>query len=146
MAASTVRAIMTGIETRLETINSPRMRAKATSSAAVDVPSGGGYAIVGVPETIDYHRTMGNGRIQMPVRVLVLTSAADERTGQLLLADFANPAGDASVLAAIEGGKTLGGEVEDCIVQSFRSLGLVTVGDGKYIGGEFLLAVIARGA
>jgi hypothetical protein len=147
MAAATLRGIAAGIETRLETITSPRVRASNISPDSVDVPTGGAYGIVGLPEEVAYHRTMGNGRIEPVFTATILVSAAGPaRVQQLLLADFMNPAGASSVRAAIEGDKTLGGAVEDCIVTRSRTLGQVTVGQNTYLGAEFFLQIIALGA
>jgi hypothetical protein len=147
MAASTLRAIMLGIETRLETITG--LRASNISPDSIDVPSGGGYAVVGAPDVDDYHATMGNGRVSLSPAVTVLVSSSSGRAGQLLLADYADFAGAKSVRAAIEADKTLGGAVEDCIVTSFAVLGLVRATPSsqlEYLGGRFALSIIGRGA
>ena len=144
MAAATIVGLMTGIETRLETITG--LRAKDTAPDAIEVPSGGGYAFVGLPETVDYHRTMGNGRIEPQFTVTVFVSAAPSRIGQALLAGYMNPAGATSIRAAIEADKTLGGNADDCVVMRARTIGRVNVGDLTYLGAEFTLQTIALGA
>jgi hypothetical protein len=144
MTASTIAAIMTGIETRLETITG--LRAKDTAPDTVDVPAGGGYAFVGLPERVDYHRTMGNGRIDPVFTITVFVSASPTRIAQALLAGYMNPAGPTSIRAAVEVDKTLGGAVEDCAVMAARTIGRVDAGDLTYLGAEFTLQTIALGA
>lgn len=145
MTASTITSLMSGIETRLETITG--LRAKDTSPDSVEIPSGGGFAVVGLPPDIEYHSTMGNGRFRPEFTVTVLVSAAaPRRVGQLLLAAYMNPAGSTSVRAAIEGDTTLGGAAEDCKVMRARVLGEVPVGEVIYLAAEFTLLTIALGA
>lgn len=144
MTAATIAGLMTGIETRLATITG--LRAKDTSPDSIDVPAGGGYAFVGLPERVEYHRTMGNGRIEPQFTVTVFVSATPARIGQALLAGYMNPAGDTSIRAAIEGDKSLGGTADDCVVMSARVIGRVEVGEMTYLGAEFTLQTIALGA
>lgn len=144
MAAATIAAIMTGIETRLETITG--LRAKNTAPDTIEVPSGGGYAFVGLPERVEYHRTMGNGRIEPQFTVTIFVTATPSRVGQTLLAGYMDPASATSVRAAVEGDKTLGGAVDDCVVMAARVIGRVNVGDVTYLGAEFTLQTIALGA
>jgi hypothetical protein len=145
MTAATISAIMSGIETRLETITG--LRASDTSPDAIEVPSGGGYAVVGLPEVVNFHRTMGNGRIEPEFSVTVFVSAAaPRRVGQLLLADYLNPAGATSIRAAIEGDKSLGGAVHDCVVMRARVIGVAKVGEIEYLAAEWTLQTIALGA
>lgn len=138
--ASTIAQIMGGVETRLATISG--LNTGDVSPSQVTPP----YAFVSVPQIDNYHATMGRARITLPLQVTVLVSAAADRDGQLKLAGYANPTGATSVVTAVEGDKTLGGLVEDCIVRSFRPLGLDEVGAIGYFGGVFDLAVISLGA
>ncbi|TDE40501.1 hypothetical protein E1295_31880 [Nonomuraea mesophila] len=137
--APTIAAIMQGIETRLETIAG--LRVSSYVADQINPPQ----AFVGVPEIPDYHATMRRARITVEPTVTVLVSAALDRVGQMKLAEFANPDGALSVVAAIEGDRKLGGVVDDCIVASFRPLGLEEVGLIGYYGGVFALRVAARG-
>lgn len=142
--AATILQVMQGLETRLATITSPRLRVSDTVPDQIDPATTGGYAIVGVPP-IEYRRTMGRGTYELPFTVTVLTSAAVSRVGQENLAAFANPTGSASVITAIEADKTLGGIVPDLVVDTFRPLGLDEVGVIGYYGGLFTLRVFASG-
>lgn len=137
--APSIVDVMTGIEARLETI--PGLRTSEYIPDQINPP----VAIVGVPPIPDYHVTMGRGRFLLEPTVTILVSAALDRTGQRALAEYANPTGERSIVAAIEADKTLGGAVHDCIVVSFNPLGLEDVGSIDYYGGIFTLRVVASG-
>lgn len=140
MAAPTILQVMQGIETRLATITG--LRVNDVIPDQINPPQ----AIVGVPPIPRYHATMQRGRFQLEPTVTVLVSAALDRVGQEALAEYANPTGAKSIITAIEADKTLGGVVDDCIVTSFRPLGLEEVGLIGYYGGVFDLQVIAQGS
>jgi len=140
MAAPTILQVMQGIETRLATISG--LRTSEFIADQINPPQ----ALVGVPTIPRYHATMQRGRFQLEPTVTVFVSAALDRVGQQLLAEYANPTGTKSIIAAIEGDKTLGGIVDDCNVISFRPLGMVAVGVAEYLAGEFDLQAIAQGS
>lgn len=144
MAAPTLAQVMTGLETRLDTITG--LRASDISPDQVNVSANASVAIVGVPTIPRYHATMGRGKMDFQFSVTVLVSAQLDRAGQQRLAGFANPTGPTSVVAAIEADKNLGGVVDDCQVVSFRPLGLEEVNQIGYYGGEFVVEVIATGS
>ena len=139
MAAPTIAQILAGVETRLATIDG--LRVSDIVPDQINPPA----AIVGVPEIPDYHATQRRGYFIVSPTVTVLVSAALDRVGQMKLADYASPAGALSVVSAIEADRTLGGVVDDCIVTSFRPLGLEEVGLIGYYGGLFTLRVAAQG-
>ena len=140
MAAPTIRQILERLEQRLESIDGLRVTAYVADQ--VNPPQ----AVIGVPPIPSYHRTMGRGLIQLNPTVTVLVSAALDRAGQLMLADYANPTGTKSIVQAIESDKTLGGIVDDCMVVDFTPLGLEQAGLVGYYGGVFTLQVHAQGA
>lgn len=137
--APTIEAVMAGIEDRLATIDG--LRTSDVVADQINPPQ----AVVGVPTIPNYHQTMRRGTFQIEPTVTVLVSAALDQTGQRKLASYANPAGPSSIIAAIEGDKTLGGVVDDTILQEFRPLGLDEVGIVGYYGGVFTLRVLASG-
>ncbi|MBT2213462.1 hypothetical protein [Actinomadura sp. NEAU-AAG7] len=103
-------------------------------------------AIVGVPPIESYHATMARGRATYDTTIYILVSAALDRTGQEALASYADPTGPRSVISAIYGDRTLGGVAEDCLVRSFRPLGVEEVGQIGYYGGSFELRIITAGS
>lgn len=137
--APTIRQVLLGIEARLATI--PGLQTSPVMPDQITPPA----AFVGLPAIPNYHATMGRGRFDLEPTVTVLVSATISKDGQLALADYANPTGTTSVLAALESDRTLGGVVEDCIVIDFRPLGMEEVGLIGYFGGVFTLRAIASG-
>lgn len=140
MAAPSVLQIMQGIEARLKTISGLRVTSYVADQ--INPPQ----AVVGVPPIESYRATMQRGRFVLQPQVYVFVSAVLDRVGQSQLAAFADVSGATSIPAAIEGDRTLGGLVEDCVVDSFRPLGMEEVGLIGYYGGVFELRVIAPGA
>lgn len=137
--APSIEDIMLGIEARLGTIDG--LRVSEVIQDQINPPQ----AMVGVPPIPNYHATMGRGKFTVEPTVTLFVSAGVDRVGQLALAEYANPTGAKSVVAAIEGDRTLGGVVDDCIVIDFQPLGLEEVGQIGYYGGTFRLRVVASG-
>lgn len=137
--APTINNIMAGIENRLATISG--LRTSDIVADQINPPQ----AIVGIPTISNYHMTMRRGTFDINPTVTVLVSASLSTTGQRALAEYANPTGGKSIIAAIEGDKTLGGAVDDTILTEFRPLGLDEVGVVGYYGGVFTLRVLASG-
>lgn len=130
---------MEGIGTRLETISG--LRVDAFMANQINPPA----ALVGVPPIEQYRSAMQRGQFQLSPVVYIFVSATLDRIGQQLLASYADVTGDNSIPLAIEGDRTLGGVVDDCVVTSFRPLGMDEVGQIGYYGGIFDLLVLARG-
>lgn len=139
MAAPTIQQILEGIEARLDTVTG--LRTSAFVADQINPPA----ALVGVPPIDNYRSTMRRGRFQLTPVVYVFVSATLDRVGQYQLASFADVTGDNSIPLAIEGDRSLGGLVEDCVVTGFRPLGMDEVGQIGYYGGVFDLLVIAAG-
>lgn len=137
--AATLAQIMTGVETRLQTIAG--LRTNDVSPGSITPPC----AIVGVPP-VDYDRAMAGGLMELHMTITVLVSAAMDRAGQQALAAYANATGSSSVKAAIDAGPTLGGVVDGCKVENFRPLGLEEVGQIGYFGGVFEIYVFGSGS
>lgn len=138
--APTIAAIMAGIETRLATISG--LRVNDVDPYNPTPP----FAFVGMPDNIDYHATMGRGKAVLNFTITVGTSSVSDRSGQLALADYASFTGTKSIIGAIEGDRTLGGVVDDCVVTGFRKVdGFITLGQATYFGGIFSVMVAATG-
>lgn len=140
MPAPTILQVIQGIDARLATISG--LRHNAFNADQINPP----HAIVGVPPIENYRQTMQRGRFLLQPQVYILVSAALDRVGQAALAGYANVTGATSIPAAIEADRTLGGVAEDCVVDSFRPLGMEEVGLIGYYGGVFELRVIALGS
>ncbi|HET6737749.1 MAG TPA: hypothetical protein VFH76_02410 [Kribbella sp.] len=139
MAAPTIAEVMQGFETRLLTIEG--LRVASYIADQINPPQ----ATIGVPP-VDYHKTFQRGRMQLDGEIYVFVSGVLDRVGQSLLAEYANPTGAKSVIAAVYGDKSLGGVVEDTFIRSFRPLGMEEVGLIGYFGGVFEWSVVAQGS
>jgi hypothetical protein len=139
MTAPTLKAILLGVEARLATIAG--LRTSAIVPEAISPP----HALVGLPPIPTYRSTMSRGTYELDLTVTVLVSAGISRIGQMMLADYASVSGALSIPLAIEADRTLGGTVDDCVVTSFRPLGLDEVGVISYYGGVFNLKTLASG-
>lgn len=138
--AATIPQIMTKLGERLATVDGLR-----GTSYAPDNPSPP-VAFPLVPAIPSYREAMRRGVYVLPFQIALLTGAQLDRTGQERLALFASPTGAASVRAALEDGdRTLGGLVDDLIVDGFDPNGLQEVGLINYYGGVFSLRVMAPG-
>lgn len=139
--AATIPQIMTGLKGRLATISG--LRALDYAPDSPNPPC----AFPLVPPIPSYREAMGRGTYMVTVQIVVLTGAQLDRTGQRALAGFANPTGSTSIRAALEDtDKTLGGIVNDLVVDNFDPNGLQEVGLVGYYGGIFNVRVIASGA
>ena len=139
MAAPSIVQVMAGIETQLKTITG--LRTDQGIPEQISTP----MAIVGVPDIPSYHESFAHGHLLIHPTVTILVSKAYSRTAQIALASYANPTGATSIHTAIEADKTLGGIVDDVIVESFHPLNVEEVGLIGYVGGVFQLKVICKG-
>jgi hypothetical protein len=130
-----LEAILGAIETRLDTIQG--LSVGDMVPAAINPPQ----AVVGVPEIGDYHTGVAALRTVLRPTITVLVSSAMTALGQHQLARYADLAGPQSIPALILADRTLGGVVSDCLVRSFRPLGLQDVGIVGYFGGVFTLSL-----
>ena len=143
--AATIPEIMAGLKDRLNTV--PGLRATEYAPDNPNPPC----AFPLVPAIPSYRETMRGATYIIPFRIVVLTGAQLERAGQKALAGYANPTGTQSIRAAIEGDRattgvqTLGGIVQDVVVDGFDPDGLQEVGLVAYYGGTFAVRVIASG-
>lgn len=139
MAAPTILQVMQGIETRLATITG--LQTAYYVADQINPPQ----VVVGPPPIENYRATFGRGRFVIEPQVFILVSATLDKVGQAQLAGFADVSGATSIPAAIEGDRTLGNIVHECVVDSFRPLGMDEVGLIGYYGGVFDLRVVAPG-
>lgn len=139
MTAPSILDVMKGLEERLATIDG--LRTSEYVKDQINPP----MAVVGVPNIENYRTAFQRGTFLIRPEVYILVSNVLDRVGQAALAGYADATGDTSIVAAIEGDRTLGGRVDDCVVDSFRVLGWEEVGVIGYYGGCFELRVIASG-
>lgn len=133
-----LEVILEAIETRLATIVG--LNVGDLVPTAINPPQ----AVVRVPDIPDYTSALQGRRPILHPTVMVLVSSAISVAGQRKLARYATPVGDESIPACIHADRTLGGAVDDCIVERFRPFGLQEVGIIRYFGGEFTFTVLPK--
>lgn len=92
-------------------------------------------------ETILYHRTMRTPLTEMTFTVTVIVCKADSRSAQAQVDPYVSASGTYSVKAAIEGDRTLGGKVDDLIVNSAGGYQIISAEDGDYLSVDFNVTV-----
>lgn len=132
-----VGTIRTGLATRLGTISGLR-----SSSFVPDNPTPP-IAVV-VPERVDFDTAMGRGLDTLTFNVVVIAQRASERGAQNLLDGYCSSTGSASIKAAIEADKTLGGSASDCRVTSMTTYGPLVIGEVTYLAATFQVSVLAN--
>ncbi|MDG4796212.1 hypothetical protein [Micromonospora sp. WMMD1082] len=138
--ASDLADIMEALGKRIDTVDG--LRGYGYAPDGLPVPC----AFPLVPAIPSYQLAMKRGTYQLAFSVVVLTSAQLDRVGQPALARFANPTGPQSIRAALaDGDRTLGGLINDLVVDSFDPDGLEQLGYGAYYGGAFSVRVYASG-
>ena len=132
-------AILTGLTDRLLTVDG------LTVTRFLPQQPSPPHAAIGVPDVSEYRSTMNRGYWTPTPTITVFTSVADSEYGQEQLIAFAEPVGPSSLIQAIELDRTLGGTVADCVVQSFESQGLQSIGSIECYVGTFQLICVATG-
>jgi hypothetical protein len=132
---ATLEEILGALEARLDTIQG--LNIGDMVPASINPPQ----AVVGVPPIPDYHTGLVARRPILQPTITVLTSSAMNALGQHRLARYADTDGPESIPALILADRTLGEVVSDCLVRSFRPLGLQEVGVINYFGGVFVLSL-----
>lgn len=126
-------AVRDGLKVRLETITG--LRAHDTVPGTVNPPA----AIVEPSPPFTYHEAMGSTSplATFRFRVHVLVTAVSDRAGQDKLDAYCSTSGASSVRAAIEGDRTLGGTVADCVVLTCDEYGTAEAGSNTYYSATF---------
>lgn len=104
----------------------------------------GPYVQVFGPEEVSFHRSMSStGHSDWTIKVQVGVPLTSDRGAQELLDRMLESSGAASIKAAIEADKTLGGTVQDCVVTGASGYGQYVTAQGDVLGCEFLVLVLA---
>jgi hypothetical protein len=130
--------LRTGLANRLATISGLR-----SSSYIPDNPQPP-VAIV-MPGRITYDTAFGRGSDEYQFTIMLIVGRVADRASQTNLDAYCASSGSASVKAAIEGDRSLGGTALDCRVTAMTSQGSMSIGDVTYHTAEFSVTVIAAG-
>jgi hypothetical protein len=130
--------LRTGLANRLATISGLR-----SSSYIPDNPQPP-VAIV-MPGRITYDTAFGRGSDEYEFTITLVVGRVADRASQTNLDAYCASSGSASVKAAIEGDRSLGGTALDCRVTEMTNQGSLAIGDVTYHTAEFSVTVIAAG-
>ena len=135
-STTTVSQIKTGLAANLATVSG--LRAYAYQPDNVNTPFA--WPLL---DSIQYNGAMGGGLITHKFTVSVVVGRSAERTAQTLLDGYLSYKGATSIRAAIESDRTLGGVVQDLIVESADNISTLEANDATYLAIDFVVTVYA---
>lgn len=129
--------VRSGLATNLSTL--PNLRVFDYMPDSVTPP----VAVVGFPDEWSFDVAMNRGLDEMPnIPIYLLFGKASDRAAQELLSVYVAARGDASVKAAVEADKTLGGACDDLWVSKATDFRIYPVGSSEYLGCRFLVNIV----
>jgi hypothetical protein len=135
-STTTVSQIKTGLAANLATVSG--LRAYAYQPDNVNTPFA--WPLL---DSIQYNGAMGGGLITHKFTVSVVVGRSAERTAQTLLDGYLSYKGATSIRQAIESDRTLGGVVQDLIVESANNISTLEANDATYLAIDFVVTVYA---
>jgi len=132
-----VKAIRVALATRLSATG---LTVHATAPGQVNPPTA---VIIPNRPAILYVQGLG-GETTVNLLAVVLTSAADDASGQDLIDDYVSSSGVRSINAAVQADPTLGGVVESASVLQVSTYGLVDWAGLQYMGASFAVEIYAH--
>ena len=135
-STTTVSQIKAGLAANLATVSG--LRAYAYQPDNVNTPFA--WPLL---ESIQYNGAMGGGLITHQFTISVVVGRSAERTAQTLLDGYLSYKGATSIRQAIESDRTLGGVVQDLIVESANNISTLEANDATYLAIDFVVTVYA---
>ena len=135
-STTTVSQIKTGLAANLATVSG--LRAYAYQPDNVNTPFA--WPLL---DSIQYNGAMGGGLITHKFTISVVVGRSAERTAQTLLDGYLSYKGAISIRQAIESDRTLGGVVQDLIVESANNISTLEANDATYLAIDFVVTVYA---
>jgi hypothetical protein len=135
-STTTVSQIKTGLAANLATVSG--LRAYAYQPDNVNTPFA--WPLL---DSIQYNGAMGGGLITHKFTVSVVVGRSAERTAQTLLDGYLSYKGSLSIRQALESDRTLGGVVQDLIVESANNISTLEANDATYLAIDFVVTVYA---
>ena len=135
-----VESIGTALGVRLETITGLRVYNPAELPKKInEFPC----ALI-MPGTVSYHDVhAGAAYLTITYRVIIAVANQDQPDKLNKLLDYIEPTGTYSVVAAIEGDRTLGSTASDCMVFNNAGIGTTTWGGYSLLSTEFEVQVLS---
>ena len=135
-STTTVSQIKTGLAANMATVSG--LRAYAYQPDNVNTPFA--WPLL---DSIQYNGAMGGGLITHKFTISVVVGRSAERTAQTLLDGYLSYKGATSIRQAIESDRTLGGVVQDLIVESANNISTLEANDATYLAIDFVVTVYA---
>ena len=135
-STTTVSQIKTGLAANLATVSG--LRAYAYQPDNVNTPFA--WPLL---DSIQYNGAMGGGLITHKFTISVVVGRSAERTAQTLLDGYLSYKGTTSIRQALESDRTLGGVVQDLIVESADNISTLEANDATYLAIDFVVTVYA---
>ena len=135
-STTTVSQIKTGLAANLATVSG--LRAYAYQPDNVNTPFA--WPLL---DSIQYNGAMGGGLITHKFTISVVVGRSAERTAQTLLDGYLSYEGATSIRQALESDRTLGGVVQDLIVESADNISTLEANDATYLAIDFAVTVYA---
>lgn len=126
---ATLGQVRDGLQTRLATISG--LRTHATWPDTVNPPA----ALVR-PLGSTFDQRYGNGTV-IHFEIVLVLQLGTLRTAQDALDAYLDPSGASSIVAAIEGDRTLGGYADTLAVLGWHDYGGLEIGTVAYLGVKF---------
>ncbi|CAB4173457.1 hypothetical protein UFOVP943_39 [uncultured Caudovirales phage] len=135
-SVTTVSQIKAGLAANLATVSG--LRAYAYQPDNVNTPFA--WPLL---DSIQYNGAMGGGLITHKFTISVVVGRSAERTAQSLFDGYLSYKGATSIRQAIESDRTLGGVVQDLIVESANNISTLEANDATYLAIDFVVTVYA---
>jgi hypothetical protein len=133
---TTLTQIKEGLQVRLATI--PGLRSYAYQPDNLNAPFA--WPML---DTITYNGAMRGGLITSTFTVSVVVGRSAERSAQAALDGFLSYEGATSVRAALEADRSLGGVVQNLLVESASNISTMDGNDATYLMVDFRVVVYA---
>ena len=144
MAGATLAEIRAGLATRLDTIPGVNV-----SAYMMDVPRDLTLQVMG-PDQVEYDQAGMRGHDNWTFIIQGFSGSPSSQAAQVNLDEWLSPSGANSVKEAVEGDRSLGGIVEDCVVRTSSGYRRYEVGpDGgakhSMLGAEWTVLILNSG-
>jgi hypothetical protein len=136
---ASVLAISEGLKVRLATISG--VRAYSYQPEQLNPPFA--YPVL---NTATYHQTMGMGNsvTSFDFTIYVVVGRWIDRTAHAALDGFLSPTGSTSIMAALEGDRTLGGACSDLTVSSSANISALEQDDAEFLQVSISVTIVAQ--
>lgn len=134
--AATVSEALAGLRNALAQI--PGLRVVEYLPDQINPP----VAVCAIDE-VTYHEAFSGGDPRYQMTVSVVVDRASERVAQKKLDAFVSYGGSQSIRAAVESDMTLGGSVQQAVVQRASNIQIVNVNEVIYLAVDFTVMVHA---